>query len=81
MVSKPSRSQRFAVKFHDRTAGYEREINVYLRLRAHEVTHVGGHRVPILIDQDDELLAIEMTIVSPPFVLDFGGAYLDQPPD
>ena len=30
---------------------------------------------------DDELWVIEMTIVSRPFVLDFAGAYLDQPPD
>ena len=40
-----------------------------------------GHSIPDLIDYDDELLAIEMTIVSPPFCLDFGGAYLDRPPD
>jgi hypothetical protein len=37
--------------------------------------------VPQLISHDDEFLAIEMTIVSPPFCLDFGGAYLDRPPD
>lgn len=37
--------------------------------------------VPQLVDYDDEMLAIEMTIVSPPFCLDFGGAYLDRPPD
>jgi hypothetical protein len=28
-----------------------------------------------LIDHDDALLAIEMTIVEPPFVLDFASAY------
>jgi hypothetical protein len=27
------------------------------------------------------LLALEMTMVKPPFVLDFAGAYLDSPPD
>ena len=40
-----------------------------------------GHRVPLLLGFDDQLFALEMTIVSPPFVLDFGGAYLDRPPD
>ena len=30
---------------------------------------------------DDRLLIIEMTRVSPPFLLDFGGAYLDDPPE
>ena len=34
-----------------------------------------------LIRTDDELLVIEMTIVTRPFVLDFAGAYLDSAPD
>ena len=29
----------------------------------------------------DDLLAIEMTIVTPPFILDFAGAYLDPAPE
>lgn len=39
-----------------------------------------GFNVPRLLRADDELFVIEMTIVSPPFVLDFAGAYLDTPP-
>lgn len=81
----PSQSNHFsdqvAVKFHDQEVAYNREVRIYLRLRDLEITDVCGHRVPILIDYDDGLLAIEMTIVSPPFCLDFGGAYLDHPPD
>ena len=77
----PYRRRQIAVKFHDQFPAYNREIRVYLRLRDLEITHVAGHRVPILIHYDDEHLAIEMTIVSPPFCLDFGGAYLDRPPD
>jgi len=34
-----------------------------------------------LVAFDDALWVIEMTIVDRPFVLDFAGAYLDQPPD
>ena len=34
-----------------------------------------------MLNSDDELLVIEMTIASPPFVIDFAGAYLDIPPD
>ena len=30
---------------------------------------------------NDDFLALEMTIVMPPFVLDFAGAYLDFPPE
>lgn len=32
-------------------------------------------------DSDDDLLVIEMDIVSPPFLLDFGKCYLDRKPD
>lgn len=34
-----------------------------------------------MLNADDELWVVEMEIVSPPFVLDFAGAYLDAPPD
>jgi len=71
----------YAVKFHLRKVAYDREIGVYLRLQDLEVSEVCGLRVPQLLAYDDELLAIEMTTVSPPFCLDFGGAYLDRPPD
>ncbi|MGB7324030.1 MAG: hypothetical protein WBD31_04105, partial [Rubripirellula sp.] len=70
-----------AVKFHERQVAYNREIAVYQRLHDLEIEEVAGHMVPQLIHHDDELLTIEMTIVSPPFCLDFGGAYLDRPPD
>ncbi len=70
-----------AVKFHEREVAYDREVSIYLRLRDLEIVEVSGHMVPQLVHYDDELLAIEMTIVSPPFCLDFGGAYLDRPPD
>ncbi|MEL6110234.1 MAG: hypothetical protein AAFU85_29850 [Planctomycetota bacterium] len=73
--------RRVAVKFHDRKAAYQRERDTYLRLLELDVQEVCGHRVPILLHHDDEFLALEMTIVSPPFCLDFGGAYLDRPPD
>ena len=75
------RSEQVAVGFHDREIAYNREIGGFLRLQDLQVDEVCGHMVPLLIGCDDDLLAIEMTIVSPPFCLDFGGAYLDQPPD
>ena len=73
--------EQVAVKIHARQIAYDRELLVYLRLKDLEISYVCGHRIPILVDHDDDLLAIEMTIVSPPFCLDFGGAYLDRPPD
>ena len=60
---------------------YERERDVYLRLYNHDVFEVCGCRIPRLIDYDDRLWVVEMETVSPPFVLDFAGAYLDRKPD
>ncbi len=59
---------------------HERERDAYLRLKEAGVTEVLGFNVPQLIRSDNELLTIEMTIVSRPFLLDFAGAYLDAPP-
>lgn len=77
----PRHPSVIAVKFHLRRVAYEREIGVYLRLQHLEVSEVCGHQVPQLLGYDDDLRVIEMTTVRPPFCLDFGGAYLDRPPD
>ncbi len=69
------RSDRFsAVKFFDRRERFERELEVYLILSAKGTRRIADHNVPKLLDFDDALLAIEMTIVERPFVLDFAGA-------
>jgi hypothetical protein len=60
---------------------YQRERDIYLRLRNRGVGRILEFKVPKLWHFDDQLWVIEMEIVSPPFVLDFAGAYLDRPPD
>lgn len=60
---------------------YQRERDVYRRLQQHDVEHIHGFAVPSLVSFDDRLWVIEIEIVSPPFVLDFAGAYLDTRPD
>lgn len=60
---------------------YERERDIYKRLQQSGVYSVLGFAVPQLIDYSDDVMVIEIGIVSPPFVLDFAGAYLDQRPD
>ena len=70
-----------ALKIHEREIPYYRERDVYFRLRDLAIREIEGHHIPLLIDFDDELFAIEMSVVVRPFVLDFGGAYLDHPPD
>lgn len=59
---------------------YIRERNVYFRLREHNVDELAGFSVPRLVNIHDELLIVEMQIVTPPYVLDFASAYLDEPP-
>ena len=70
-----------AVKAHRTTEGYERERNAYLRLKDAGVKEILGFKVPELLQSDDELLVLEMTIVTRPFLLDFAGAYLDYVPE
>ena len=69
-----------AVKIHEGRKPYERECSVYERIMEAAILDIRGFRIPRLLASDDELLAIEMTIVKPPWVLDFAGAWLDFPP-
>ncbi len=64
-----------AVKFFTITDNYSRERSAYERLLRLAVTDVAGHAVPLLLQAVDEFLAIEMTVVRPPFLLDFASAY------
>jgi hypothetical protein len=81
VVINSANDDRSAIKIHDRDRPYRIERDVYLRLRDVSVTSVGSFAIPEMVRHDDELLAIEMTIVAPPYVLDFAGAYLDREPD
>jgi hypothetical protein len=73
-----------AVKALARDDLYARELACYRRLAEHGIgghVQVCGHNVPQLLGHADELLVVEMTIVTKPYVLDFAGAYLDEPPE
>ena len=70
-----------AVKFHREERPFERECRVYQRLREEQTTRILGFNVPQLLRINQEFRAIEMTIVRPPFLLDFADALLDEPPD
>jgi hypothetical protein len=60
---------------------YQRERDVYLRLQEQGIVEMAGFKLPRLLGSDDDLWIVEMTIVSPPFALDFAGAYLDHKPE
>ena len=70
-----------AIKVHRHETDYRRERDVYLRLKRKSVSAIRGCHVPKLLRYDDDLLIIEMTIVTPPYLLDFAGAFLDKAPD
>ena len=70
-----------AVKACHSEIEYSRERDVYLRLKERDVTAIRRCMVPQLLEYNDDLCIIEMTIVTRPFCLDFGGAYLEKPPD
>jgi hypothetical protein len=59
---------------------FELELECYLRLRTADIRRIGIFDVPFLEDFDRELLVIEISIVQPPYLLDFGKVYLDFPP-
>lgn len=58
---------------------YLRELEIYHYLRQWEITEVNSFHIPVYVASDDELAVIEMTIVSPPRVLDFVAARIEMP--
>jgi len=70
-----------AIKVLKREIHYARERDVYLRLKQQQITKVGQFSVPRFLGCDHELWIVEMTVVKPPYVLDFASARLDQPQD
>lgn len=77
----PSPSRMTAAKVHSRPETFAKELAVFRRLTEHEVEEVQGFAVPQLIRADEVLRVIEMSVVSPPFLLDFAAATLDFEPD
>ena len=74
-------NQNTAIKAYERLENYGREVSCYQRLAEFGVRQIDGFRIPMLIGESEALRAIEMTVVTPPFLLDFGKAYLNFPPD
>jgi hypothetical protein len=75
-----STTMKTAIKSYRHANLFENERNVYLRLQDRQVLFVRQFAVPQLVSFDNSLNVLEMSIVSPPFILDFAGAYLDRKP-
>jgi hypothetical protein len=68
------------IKAFERRDNFEHELECYLRLRdAHIGWKIHDFNVPALKDSSDEHWVIEMGVVFPPYILDFGKAYLSDP--
>ena len=67
-----------AVKFLADPDYYKREVRAYRVLAELGIQEIAGHDCPRLINADDALFAIEMSIVQPPFIVDFVSAYTDE---
>ncbi|QDT08108.1 hypothetical protein [Planctomycetes bacterium K23_9] len=74
-------TNKTAIKVFDREQNFNSELGCYEILAEHGVFEIDGFTIPHLIGSDRELLIVEMTIVAPPFILDFGKAYINCRPD
>lgn len=73
--------RKTAVKVFRRSEVYATELECYKRFLGKSVFEIYGFAVPRLVNFDNDLWAIEMDIVEPPRILDFGKVTLDKPPD
>lgn len=71
-------SRQSALKLFDNRAIYRKELAAYKVLRERRVKFVNQFRIPRLMSWHHDLLAIEMTLVRPPFIVDFASAILDE---
>jgi hypothetical protein len=69
-----STAQGTAIKIFDREASFQTELKVYRRLRRFGVEVICGLNVPQLVNWHLELQIIEMSLVRPPYILDFAKA-------
>ena len=71
-----------AVKFFKLKDGFLREREVYEVLARLRIEQIAGHAVPEMLNADEAILALEMTVVQAPFLLDFVSAYpIAEAPD
>jgi hypothetical protein len=80
-VSDKARSLPWVLKLHRHPTPWRRERDCYRRLQETGTSSIAGICLPKLLWEDEEWLAIEMSLVTRPFLLDFGTAWLDERPE
>jgi len=72
-------SRRTILKAFYREANFVHELECYQRLSLSAIRKIREFDVPELINYDNSRWIIEIGFVSPPYILDFGKAYLADP--
>jgi hypothetical protein len=72
--------QGTAVKAFGSSWNFLDELECYRRFSERKVSSIKGLTIPRLEGYDQTLLVLELTIVKPPYLLDFGKVYLDRTP-
>lgn len=68
------------IKSFERNDNFAHELECYLRLKDAGIRkEILGFSVPELVGHSEECMVIEMGVVFPPYILDFGKAYLLDP--
>jgi hypothetical protein len=68
-----------AIKVFERERNFNTELKCYQILEGCAISEIDGFNVPQLLDFDDELWVVEMSVVAAPFLLDFGKCYFCPP--
>lgn len=71
--------QGSALKVFERERNYNAEVKCYQILERHGCCKIDIFNVPELLGYSDQLMVVEMTIVTAPYLLDFGKAYFQRP--
>jgi hypothetical protein len=72
-------SRHTVLKAFQRHSNYAHELECYQRLADAGIRKIREFEIPQLLNHDDSLWVIEIGFVNPPFILDFGKAYLADP--
>jgi hypothetical protein len=70
-----------AVKIHNKDQSFQNELAVYRRLSERHVEKFMGFQVPVLLDYREQDRLLELSVVKPPFLLDFAAATVDKAHD
>lgn len=73
-------SRHSVIKVFEHQRNFRDELKSYQRLAAAGIESLLGFAVPELIGFHTKLGVLEISIVAPPFLLDFGKVYFDAPP-